>query len=157
MADFNFIENSIRTVDSSDRLLSSRYLPKSVDLNSSAPIKVGKRTLSSVVLIPNNTTATFASSLVPTPFNPTFIAMDYAIFLNSTSDPVANLIPGGTSVTEANFRIFGPMEYRRDFSGSVAGTKVYCSRVGISNTSGSSQSIIVVRTYKYLINDGGEI
>lgn len=156
--DFYFLSNKEGYGASTelDRLRTQRYNPASLNLRRTSPVIQRTGTFTSSSTIANNTNSTFAFITTNVPKNMMIIYTRWAIFKGSIA--VANLFPGGSAITSAdytNLYMYGPIDtpYQHGAGATLEWEDYqYGTRVNVLNATGSSQTIIVQRKQTLLSN-----
>jgi hypothetical protein len=86
--------------------------------------------------------------------NRALIVMETNIFLGVTSDPAANLFPGGTSFNSSDFDLLGPIRTPFSLAGVADALQSTSSRFNLANTGVSNYTINVTYTWRMISNRG---
>lgn len=157
---FHTIEvvDALPDANQQQRLLSYLYLPGSFRDGSISPVKVQTVAITQSATIANNSGTNF-TTLRSTRFgNWWLVFWDLSVFVGSTSDPAANLMPGGSAVSMGGWIMNGPaLNFPYDTSAAVGDRDDLDearARVQIRNVSGSDAVVTLIRRYKYVSNLG---
>lgn len=154
MSDFNYIKNTpvVETiVEEEVRFGGVSYLPSSIDPKDFAPVQVDEEENIVSFNLPSGSGITLSLTVTNELHNSIIVYIDYSIFVGSTSDPVANLLPGGSSLNLAQWTLIGPIDL--PYSGaSPTEDYQHGSRIYIAQTTGSTQSMTVVKRTRRIVN-----
>lgn len=156
MTDFHFIESSNSAAE--ERLLGRQYLPASVQGKTLSPVKIADRRFTPKIIsvtLSTGGTARFIFLTGSVHRNFLLVYRDYTIYIGSTADPAANLLPGGTAINASDYVVTGPI----DTTGLINGVPSLLARLSgsdirIRNNSGSTQVISLATNVKYIANAG---
>lgn len=142
-----------------NRLLTDDYMPASVQTPSSKLIRTSGRGITNSFLIPTGTATDVTLTLTELSKNPSLIVVEWSIFIGSSSDPLANLLPGGSAVNHANWFLRGPIEtpYAESGTATQDPSYVHRSRITVGNDTGSSHIVTTVAHVRIISNSGGNI
>lgn len=145
-----------------DRKLAWQYMASSMANVSSRPVREDDEDGTPLIFLSSFTlntgfNTTSAIRLGTVAKNTVLAAVEHNIFVGSTSDPAANLLPGGSSIVPSLWRLYGPYVTEYSTGGIAAQPYNHYSRLNISNNSGSNHTITIIRVYRYITNIGDSL
>lgn len=164
-SDFNDYEVGMTFKDTNlERSLTRQYVPGSMGNLGARPIHrdvggTAASVLSTTVLtIPaSSITTTGIRTRPPNKFE-MYMDPEYAVFVGDTSDPVANILPGGTSIDYANWLMYGPIttEYSQTGYGPSKDYD-FIDRFVFVNGTAFQHIVTIYRVLRYIANGGDYI
>lgn len=144
-------------LEEQNRLLTRNYIPESAKPIAISIIQVSEEKYTTSASVGDNIIYTVNARRAATPNNAVMIQFQPTYFHGSISND--NILPSSTNtLLQGNYSIYTWTSiYAPLVNNFIGADNTMTSSMALTNTSGSTQTIIFQQKFKYLVNDGGVV